>query len=163
MKDAFRSVFIITVFTFSSQLILFVCQIVAASFFGAGNELDAFLAASTLPQYIISVLLGSLGFVFIPFFIDLKTNANQAKAYRLMVSIFNNCIVFLGLITVVGIIFAKPLLELTAPGLGPAALEIGVKVAIITWPTILASGALSFLTEVSIRLKGNSCGKQQSL
>jgi putative peptidoglycan lipid II flippase len=148
MKHAFRSVLIITIFTFSSQLILFLGQIIAAAIFGADSEMDAFLAASTLPQYMISVLLGSLGFVFIPFFIDYKSAGKEVEAYRLAVTLFNNCILFLAIISVLGIIFARPLLILTAPGLSPEALEVGVKVAIITWPTILATGALSLLASI---------------
>jgi putative peptidoglycan lipid II flippase len=148
MKNAFRSALIITIFTFSGQLILFASQILVAAFFGASTDMDAFLAASALPQYLISVLLGSLGFVFVPFFIDYRSKGNEQQAYELARSLLNNCILFLGIITVFGIIFAKPLLELIAPGLSPEALETAVKVAIITWPTILASGPLSLLLSI---------------
>ena len=148
MRNAFRSAFIITVFTFSGQVVLFVAQIITAAMFGASADMDAFLAANTLPQYVISVLLGSLGFVFIPLFIDYKTNGNEEKAYELGMSLFNNCILFLGIITILGILFVKPLLQITAPGLSPKELETGMKVAIITWPTIVASGALSLLSSI---------------
>lgn len=148
MKRAVLSAAVITVFTLSSQLVLFFSQIVAAAQFGAGLEMDAFLAASTLPQYIISVLLGSLGFVFIPFFIDYKIKGDEKMAYRLMVDLFNICIVVLGFISILGIIFAKPLILLTTPGLSEQGLALGVKVAYITWPTILATGALSLLTSI---------------
>jgi putative peptidoglycan lipid II flippase len=148
MKNAFRSAVIITLFTFSGQIVLFIAQMVTAAIFGANTEMDAFLAANTLPQYIISVLLGSLGFVFIPFFIDYKAKGSEEKAYQLAISLFNNCILFLLVITILGIIFAKPLLQLTAPGLSPHALEVGVRIAIITWPTIIATGALSLLSSI---------------
>lgn len=148
MKNAFRSAVIITFFTFSGQVVLFISQIVVAAFFGANTKIDAFLAATTLPQYIISVLLGSLGFVFIPFFIDYKMKGEEDKAYDLVKSLLNNCILFLGIITVLGMAFAEPLLRLIAPGLSEEALETAVKVALITWPTILASGPLSLLLSI---------------
>ena len=148
MKRAFRSALIITIFTFSTQLVLFIGQIIAAAKFGAGSEMDAFLAASTLPQYVITVLLGSLGFVFIPYFIDRKTNGNQEQAYKLAANLFNNSIFFLGLITIMGIVFARPFMMMTAPGLSPQSLDLGVKVSIITWPTVLATGALSLLLSI---------------
>lgn len=148
MKNAFRSALIITLFTFLSQIVVFVSQIIVAAFFGANAEMDAFLAANTLPQYIITVLLGSLGFVFIPVFIDYKEKGNMEEANKLATSLFNNCLVFLGVITIIGILFAKPLLQLTAPGLNESSLNIGVKVAIITWPTILATGAFSLLSNI---------------
>ena len=145
MKRAFLSAVIITVFTFSSQVILFIGQMVAAAQFGAGSDMDAFVAASALPQYLISVLLGSLGYVYIPFFVDYKTKGDEQKAYQLTTNLFNFCILFLGIVSFLGIIFSEFLLRITAPGLSPEVLKLGVKVAIITWPTILASGALSLL------------------
>lgn len=148
MKGAFRSAFIITLFTLAGQLVLFVSQIISAAIFGAGSDMDAFLAANTLPQYIITVLLGSLGFVFIPVFIDYKVKGKEDQAYGLAVRLFNTCILVLGIITILGIIFAEPLLQLTAPGLSPHSKEIAVRVAIITWPTILATGAFGLLSSI---------------
>ena len=148
MKDAFRSAFLVTIFTFSAQLVLFVAQIISAALFGASAEMDAFLAANTIPQYIVTVLLGSLGFVFIPFFVDFKAKGNEEKAYDLAVILFNNCIFFLTAITIIGVLFTRPLLQVIAPGLSPEALDLGVKVGIVSWPSILATGTLSLLSSI---------------
>jgi putative peptidoglycan lipid II flippase len=148
MKDAFRSAFLVTVFTFSAQLVLFIVQIISAALFGASAEMDAFLAANTIPQYIITVLLGSLGFVFIPFYVDFKSRGMEEKAHNLAVILFNNCIFFLGIITIIGIVFTRPLLHAIAPGLSAQTLDLASNVAIITWPSILASGALSLLSSI---------------
>jgi putative peptidoglycan lipid II flippase len=148
MKGAFRSAFIITAFTFASQFVLFISQIIVAALFGSSYEMDAFLAANTLPQYVIIVLIGSLGFLFVPVYIDCKMLGDEKQAHQLAVSIFNNCLLVLGVITVFGIVFAEPLLKLSAPGLSNKSLEIGVKVAIITWPTLLATGAFNILTSI---------------
>jgi putative peptidoglycan lipid II flippase len=148
MKGSFHSVIIITIFTFAGQLVLFISQIITASLFGASTDMDAFLAANTLPQYIISVFVGSLGFVFIPVFIEYKAKGIENKAYEIANSLLNNCLLALGIITIFGIAFARQILQITAPGLSETALEMGVKVAIITWPTIIATGAFSLLSSV---------------
>jgi putative peptidoglycan lipid II flippase len=148
MKNALRSAFIITLFSFTSQLVLFIAQILAAAFFGADTDMDAYLAAVTLPQYVISVLLGSLAFVFIPVFVDYKVRGVEQDAYAVAASLFNNCMVVLSILAVLGIIFARPLIELTAPGLRAETMDLAVKVAIITWPSILATGAVSLLSSI---------------
>lgn len=148
MKNALKSALIITLFSFSGQLVLFIVQIIAAAFFGANHEMDAYLAANTLPQYIISVLLGSLGFVFIPVFIDYKTKGVTEQAYTLAASLFNNCLLILATLSILGIVFAKPLVSITAPGLNEETLTLAAKVAIIIWPTILATGTISLLSSI---------------
>jgi putative peptidoglycan lipid II flippase len=148
MKNALRSAFIITLFSFTSQLVLFIAQILSAAFFGADTEMDAYLAAVTLPQYVISVLLGSLAFVFIPVFVDYKVRGAEQDAYAVAASLFNNCMAVLAVLAVIGIIFARPLIQLTAPGLSAETMDVSVKVAIITWPSILATGAVSLLSSI---------------
>ena len=148
MKSAFQSVLIITAFTLAGQIISFVIQIITASMFGASSDMDAFLAANTLPLYVISILLGSLGFVFIPFFVDYKARGLESKAYELATSLFNNCILILGVISILGIVFAEPLLKISAPGLKKDSLALGVKVAMISWPTVIGTGAFTLLTSV---------------
>jgi putative peptidoglycan lipid II flippase len=148
MKHAFRSALFITFFTFSSQFFLFIAQVIAAALFGAGKEMDAFIAAATVPQYVISVLLGSIGFVFIPVFIDYKRQGNERKAYDVAISLFNHSIIFLAVTTIAGILFVEPLLRLIAPGLDKNTFEIAVKLSIITWPTIIATGATTLLLSI---------------
>ncbi len=148
MKKAFRSAVIISLFTLASQLVLFACQLVAAAQFGAGSDMDAFLAASTLPQFLISVLLGSLSFVFIPFYVDYSTRGDEEKALRLSVGLFNNCISLLAVICFIGVIFSRQILEVTNPGLSPDTLNTSVKISMIMWPTVLATGAFTLLSSI---------------
>jgi hypothetical protein len=65
-----RSIATITIFTLGGQALALVTQIVITAAFGAGSDMDAFLAASAAPQYLVTIVLGTLGFVFIPVFVQ---------------------------------------------------------------------------------------------
>lgn len=148
MKNALRSALIVSLLTLAGHLVLFCIQIATAAFFGASGDMDAYLAASTLPSYIVTVLFGSIGFVFIPFFINYKSKNIEHKAYELALNLLNVCLLILGVITLLGILFARPILQLTAPGLGPQSINLAVKVAVVTWPTILVSGPVYLLASI---------------
>jgi putative peptidoglycan lipid II flippase len=148
MKQAFRSAATITIFSFSSQLVLVGVQLIAAAKFGAGSEMDAFLSASTLPQFVISVLLGSLSFVFIPFFVEYSVKGDDERAYRLSVGLFNISMLLLGTICVIGILFSRQILMVTNPGLTAQTLDVSVRISMITWPTVMATGAFTLLSSI---------------
>ena len=148
MKQAFRSAAIITIFSFSSQLVLGGVQLIAAAKFGAGSDMDAFLSASTLPQFVISVLLGSLSFVFIPFFVEYAVKGDEERAYRLSVGLFNISMLLLGAICVIGILFSRQILIVTNPGLAAETLDVSVRISMVTWPTVMATGAFTLLSSI---------------
>ena len=141
-----QSTIIVTIFLVVGQGIGFITQVVIASAFGARADMDAFLAAVTLPQYIIAVLLNSLNFAFIPIAINYLAKGREEEARQLTSTVVNLSFLVLGIIAVGGIVFAEPLLRLTTPGLTPASLHLASKVAMITWPTIVATGLISLLT-----------------
>lgn len=148
MKSAFRSAASVTVFSFASQMVLVVCQLVAAARFGASSDMDAFVSAGTLPQFVISVLLASLSFVFIPFFVEQQSKGDAAKAQQLSVGLFNITMLALGVITVAGIFFSREILLVITPGLDEPTLDIGVRISMVTWPTVLATGATMLLASL---------------
>src|SRR5437667_10455815 len=112
-----RPTFIVTIFVLGSQMIGFVTQIVIASAFGARADMDAFLAANTLPQYLITVLLSALGFVFIPVFIDYASGKDASEAWEVVNAVMTLCALILGGLALAGVLFARPILHWTTPGL----------------------------------------------
>lgn len=148
MRKAIFSTLSITAFRVVWLAVAFISQIVIAGFFGAKSGMDAFIAANTLPQYIITVLMGSLGFVFIPAFIDYKAKGCQDEAWGLASNMINLCLLLFGVITIAGLIFARPILQLITPGLGPEAIEIGTRISIIVWPTVLLTAMMTLLSSI---------------
>ncbi len=110
--------------------------------------MDAFLAANTLPQYLIAVLLSALGFVFIPVFVDYASNGDEAGAWQVVNNILSLCTLVLGAIAIAGVIWARPLLHWTTPGLSAESLDLAVQVARFTWPTLVLTGLATLITGI---------------
>jgi putative peptidoglycan lipid II flippase len=121
---------------------------VTAALFGAGAGMDAFLAASTVPQYVISVLLGSLGFVFVPVFLDYIVTGREDEAWLVASSIINLSLLVLGVLVIFGVLFPKDILKLIAPGLSDTTQRQAAQIAVIIWPSVLATGVVSLLTGI---------------
>ena len=130
-----RSVAVVSVFTLGTQAVVFATQLVIAHLFGAGGEMDAYLAAVTLPSFAIVVILASLGFVFVPVFVQYASEGRDEDAWKVASSVINLVLIAFAVITVVGILFADELLALTAPGLSEESRELAAQIALLSWPT----------------------------
>ena len=148
MRKIIQSTALITLFTLVGQGVGFATQMVTAALFGAGAGMDAFLAASAVPQYVIAVLLGSLGFVFVPVFVDYLATGREDEAWQIASSVINLCLLVVGALVVLGILFPDAILRLTAPGLSEATHQQAARIAVITWPAVLATGVVSLLTGI---------------
>lgn len=142
------SVLVVTGFTVLGQVVGFITQVAIASLFGASADMDAFLAASAVPQYVVSVLLGSLGFVFVPVFVEYLSTGREDEAWEIASSIINFSLLILGILVALGVIFPELILGLTAPGLSYSTHQQAVQIAVITWPSVLATGIISLLTGI---------------
>ena len=148
MKQLLRPMLVVTMFAMAGQAVGFVTQVTIAALFGAGADMDAFLAANTLPQYVTAVLLSALSFVFIPVFVDYAATGREDEAWQVASGVISLCLLVLGGLAVGGLFFAGPLLRLTTPGLTPESLGLAARVARITWPAIVVTGMFSLLTGI---------------
>lgn len=139
-----RSILIVTSFSFGSIIVSFFSQIIIAKYFGSSYELDAFFAAYAIPQYIISVSISSLGFVLIPLFLEYRVNKDGHTIFKIVSNLINCCIPILFILTFVCVLFAKRILQISAPGLNAQSLDLAIKIFVIIIPTI----ALSFINSV---------------
>lgn len=104
---------------------------ILADLFGAGEMLDAYYAAFRIPDLIFNLLvLGALSAGFIPIFTGLIKNmkcndkfcfptSENNRAWELVSNILNILVVVLLLLSALGIIFSRPLMEIVAPGFTP--------------------------------------------
>lgn len=148
MKRLVRPTLVVTMFAIGGQAIGFVTQVVIAAAFGARADMDAFLAANTLPQYAIAVLLGTLGFVFIPVFVDYSSSGDDREAWEVVNGFLTLCTVVLAVLALAGVMFARHLLHWTTPGLSPESLDLAARVAVFTWPTVIVTGLATLLASI---------------
>ena len=146
MKNLVRPTLIITFFAFLGLILGFLTQVVVAAQFGAGLEMDAFLASQTLPAYLHPALMGALAFGFIPVFVEHLTTGRAAEAWRAAGGVVALALAATGALALLGSIFAGQLIDLTAPGLAPAGRRLAAEMMWINWVWLVFNGLASLLT-----------------
>jgi putative peptidoglycan lipid II flippase len=94
-------------------------QMIVASLFGAGAEMDAYLTALVVPVYFQAVLLSGLPFVFIPAFVEAEEVGDDEQAWALAGTFFWLTAAILASVAVMGSLFAYRIISVSAPGLSP--------------------------------------------
>lgn len=78
-----RSVALLTVLTLGQMGLQFGFQLLLARQFGTESDMDAFVAALTLPMVISGILAGALASAFVPVFIEARQRATESAAWSM--------------------------------------------------------------------------------
>lgn len=110
-----RSSLVVSALTAASLVASVALNIVTAYVFGASDGMDAYLAAMTVPTYIITIITGMISVTLIPAFVTARQN-DERKAWALVSGLTNLAIIATTVIVGVGIAGAHPIMRATAPG-----------------------------------------------
>jgi putative peptidoglycan lipid II flippase len=135
-----RSAFHVTLGNFFGLLAGLGSQVITASLFGAGADMDAFLTASVVPLYLSYVLMSGLSFVLVPAFIDEETNGSEDSAWSMVGTFMGITGLVLLLIAILGSKFSSDIITLTAPGLSPSKVELTTRMLSILIFTVPFTG-----------------------
>lgn len=125
VRQLFRSTVLVMLFFGISKVTGLARGILVGRRFGTGDEFDAFTAANQLPElFFVLIAGGALAAAFIPIYTDALVNREQKEVYRLLHSTISLVILILGLVSLLGAIFAGPLVSVLAPGFGPEKQEL---------------------------------------
>jgi putative peptidoglycan lipid II flippase len=130
--------------TLTSRLLGLGRDQVLAAFFGAGNEMDAFVVAFRIPNLVRDLFAeGAMSAAFVPTFTHELTLKGKADAWRLANNVLNALLITTGTLVVLGIVFARPLIDIYAGDFGsvPGKLELTVRLTRVMLP---------FLTMVAV-------------
>jgi putative peptidoglycan lipid II flippase len=130
--------------TLTSRLLGLGRDQVLAAFFGAGNEMDAFVVAFRIPNLVRDLFAeGAMSAAFVPTFTHELTLKGKQAAWRLANNVLNTLLVATGTLVVLGIVFAPPLIETYAGDFAsvPGKLELTVRLTRVMLP---------FLTMVAV-------------
>ncbi|HET7435027.1 MAG TPA: lipid II flippase MurJ [Thermoanaerobaculia bacterium] len=142
-----RPALVVTLLGAAAHFTTVIIQILIARVFGAGETVDAYFAAITLPQYVITVLTAVLPVVFIPV---LASDAHsRGELLRATTSVLLTFTALMTAVALAGIAFASPLLHLATPGLSSNAHALAVTMSWILWPGIIGAAAVNVLTATS--------------
>lgn len=112
-----RAAGVVSLFTLISRVTGLLRDIVIGYLFGAKGVADAFFVAFRIPNLLRRLTAeGALTVGFIPVFTDYLTNQGREEAMRVARTVFTFAAIFLGVVTLLGILFATPLTHLFALG-----------------------------------------------
>lgn len=113
-----RSASLVTAFTLAGLCLGFLSNLVLAAKFGIGGEMDAYLAASTLPSLLTLILTLSISATFLPVFAEYRRQ-NPAEGWKVLNALMNLVALGAFAISLACIVAAAPLTRWLAPGLPP--------------------------------------------
>lgn len=123
--------------TFLSRILGLVREQVFAYFFGAGLYTDAFQIAFRIPNLLRDLFAeGAMSSSLVPVYTKAKVQHGDEYSWRLVSNVITSLVLVLGSLSLVGILFADPLVALYAPGFGeiPGKHELTVSLTRILWP-----------------------------
>jgi putative peptidoglycan lipid II flippase len=141
--------------TLTSRLLGLLRDQVLAAYFGAGNDMDAFVVAFRIPNLVRDLFAeGSMSAAFVPTFTRELALKGRANAWRLGNNVFNALTIATGALVVCGIVFAGPLVGLYAGDFArvPGKLELTVQLARLVLPFLtmaaIAAAAMGMLNSL---------------
>jgi putative peptidoglycan lipid II flippase len=129
--------------TMGSRVLGLVREIVMVTYLGLGPDMGAFTVASKVPNLVRTLLADTaLSAAFIPVFSGLLEKHRRREAWQVAYTVTVVATVILGLVTVIGMIFAPTVVKLVAPGFrnDPAIVTLTVHLMRIQFPTVLIMG-----------------------
>lgn len=111
-----RSVSVMTLLTLGQMGLQFGLQFLLAKWFGTESDMDAFVAASTLPLVVSGLLAGSMASAFVPIYIETRERAGETAAWSMAVQLVCWLSLFTLLLWQVAKHFAEPWMRTLHPG-----------------------------------------------
>jgi putative peptidoglycan lipid II flippase len=101
-------------------------QASVASRFGADAAMDAYFAATTVPNLIGEALIGSLSITLIPVFIDYLVHQDKREAWRVVSCICNVTVLILSLTSGLAVALGSQVVRWTVPGFEASRSQLAV-------------------------------------
>lgn len=136
--------------TLISRVLGFVRDMVIARFFGASAEADAFFVAFKIPNFFRRLTAeGAFSQAFVPVLADVRHKEGEAATHLLLDAVWTRLSLLLAALTLLGMLFAEPIMLLFAPGFAhDARLPISVDMLRITFPYLLLISLTAMLAAV---------------
>ena len=125
--------------TLFSSVLGFGREVVNARFFGTQVEMDAFLAAVTIPTILFGVFNGALVSALVPVFTDFVARGDEIGVSRLASTVFNLLAIGLSLLAVLGWVCAPYYVPAIAHGFPPDQLRLTIDMTRCLMPSIVAT------------------------
>jgi putative peptidoglycan lipid II flippase len=129
-----RAAGVVGFFTLLSRVTGLLRDVVIGFLFGAQGAADAYFVAFRIPNLLRRLTAeGALTVAFIPVFTNYMAREGKAEAIKVTQIVFSFLAIFLGLITLLGIVFARPLTLFFAPGFMQEPEKFQTAVSLTRW------------------------------
>jgi putative peptidoglycan lipid II flippase len=141
--------------TLASRVLGLVRDQVLAAFFGAGNDMDAFVVAFRIPNLVRDLFAeGAMSAAFVPTFTRELTLRGKRDAWQLGNNVLNALLIATGVLVIAGMVFARPLIGAYAADFArvPGKLELTVQLTRVVLPFLtlvaVAAAAMGMLNSL---------------
>ena len=134
--------------TLTSRILGLARDQVLAALFGAGNDMDAFVVAFRIPNLVRNLFAeGALSAAFVPTFTRELTLRGKPSAWRLASNVLNALVLITGVLVLLGIIFARPIVSAYAGSYAavPGKLELTVTLTRTMLPFLVLAAVAAAL------------------
>jgi putative peptidoglycan lipid II flippase len=135
-----RSAGLIGLATFSSRVLGLVRDVVQGYYFGTGLQADAFTVATRIPTLLRDLFAeGAMSASVVPTLSRVLARDGQAAAWRLGAQVINGLLLATGVVVVLGMVFAEPIVRFYASGFAdtPDKLALTVELTRVNMPFLL--------------------------
>jgi len=142
-----RALSVVGLSTMASRVLGLVREMVIAFYFGASMAADSFFVAFQIPNTFRRLMAeGSLTISFIPVFSETMVKKGRKEALKLANAAFTFLTLLLIILTIMGIVFASPLIKVLVPGFKeiPGKIELTVLLTRIMFPYIFFISLVAF-------------------
>ena len=138
-----KTSYILMAITIISKVFGLVREKALAYFFGVGMVADIFLIAFQLPMTFTNVISGAVANGYIPMYDKIKERENKKSADIFTANLSNIILIVFSIITILSIIFARPLVKLMAEGFTGEKLETAIFVSRVAMLSIAVTAVSS--------------------
>lgn len=126
-NNLFIAVISLFIATILSKLIGFTREAILVSVYGAGMISDVYITAMNIPLTLFDIVATALSTTFIPLFFKIQEKEGEIKALEFSNNIFNIVLIISLLLSIIGYIFAEPLVKIFAMEFSGTKLELAVQ------------------------------------
>lgn len=131
-----------------SKLLGFLRETALASRFGATSATDAYFMAMIIPTLMLMGVGPAVTTTLIPVFTDIDRRRGRHSAFASVSIIINACALVAAVAMVLGLVFARPVVSLVAPGFSGPTYELTVQLTVIMFPIAVFSVITHCITGV---------------
>jgi putative peptidoglycan lipid II flippase len=146
-KSIAKSAGIISLATLMSRILGFIRDIVFAAFFGTGIYAQAFVVAFRIPNLLRDLIgEGATNSAVVPVLVEELTRNGKQAFWKLANILLNLLLVALTVLTVIGFIFARPIVFAIAPGFmeNPIKFDITLALTKVMFPYLIFIGLTAY-------------------